>query len=42
MFKANLKFINDLKEEGYTFIDCGSGGISSASAFYDMELSELF
>ncbi len=42
MFRANQKFIRDLKLQGYTFIDCGDGGLTSPSAFYDFELSEIF
>lgn len=42
-FKANKQFIEDLKIQGYTFIDLGHAGFPpSNSAFYDMELNEIF
>lgn len=42
LYKANLAFIRDLKEQGYTFIDCGPGATTSLSPFYDMEINEIF
>jgi hypothetical protein len=42
LYKANEKFIKDLKAQGYTFIDLGSGNATQKSVFYDLELDEIF
>ncbi|TAE72131.1 MAG: hypothetical protein EAY68_01415 [Bacteroidetes bacterium] len=43
LYQANRQFIRDLKAKGYTFIDLGHGGLpEGSSAFYDMELKEIF
>jgi hypothetical protein len=43
MYKANEKFIADLKDQGYTFIDLGDAGFApNSSAFYFMEISSIF
>ncbi len=42
MYKANEKFIADLKDQSYTFIDLGDGGAADLSIFYIIEIGKIF